>query len=325
MKKHLRLDVTDASLYPGVVELLRHLPSSVLFHRKYSFRHPAAIYLLSLRQLAYDFTRVLDGYSALRSGAVPFNKLDEQMSQSQRILIYSLREHLDDCQMILMCFVDPDSIPYQGRSPDEMLKSAGFKERKIFWDGVHNYSNSYLMPLVNALKHSQGRLRTFVFENSPSDIRPGFYLEEMDENEVAQPSAQLHQSDSAFSYARDIRNNLALVFRAAESLKDAISTAMKRLSVATTSTTDGPGVQPSLWTDVCKRVASLDDGVFPQETKDSFIRFSQTAEGTLQIRELDRDFKLSFPSTAKCHAMTLGDGMTKSFRMPYLGKKSIRK
>lgn len=325
MKKHFRLDVSNPGLFPDVVDLLRRIPKDILFHQKYPFRHPAAIYQLSLRQLGFDFERVLDGYSSFRTGKIPFDKLDERMSQGQRILVYSLREHLDDCQMILLCLLDPDTVASKSKSPDDMLKAAGFVEQKIFWDGVHNYTNSYLMPLVNALKHSQGRFRTFVFENPPSDIRPGFYLEEVDKNGIAQPSSDLHHCDSAFSYARDIRNNLAFVFRAAESLKEAISSALQRLSATPLATPEGAELTPGPWAETCRRVVSLDAGVFPQETKSRFVRFSQTPEGTLQIRELDREFKLSFPSTAKCHAITSGDGMTRSFRMPYLGKDSLSK
>jgi hypothetical protein len=319
MKRLLRLDVTHPGFYPDVVELLRSLPPESLFHAKYRFRHPAAIYQLSLSQLATDFKRVLAAYSAIRSSAKRLTQLDEHIAQSQRILIYSVREHLDDCQMILMCFVDPSTAATKAKSSDEILKSAGFVEQQTFWDGVHNYADSYLMPLVNALKHSQGRFRTLTFECSPIDIRPGFYLEEVDEHGVAQPSIKLHQANSAFSYARHIRANLGFIFRAAESLHSAIKEVLKRLSLPLLPAPEGAPVGPGIWSEMCREVAALDNGVFPQEVKARFVRFSLSTEGSLLIRELDRDMKLSFPPTnSKCHTHTLGDGMTKSFRMPYL-------
>jgi hypothetical protein len=325
MKTLLRLDVTHHGLYPDVVELLRSLPPGSLFHTKYRFRHPAAIYQLSLRQLAVDFKRVLAAYSSIRSGAKPLTELGEDIAQSQRILIYSLREHLDDCQMILMCFVDPSTVATKAKSPDEILKSAGFVEQQTFWNGVHNYIDSYLMPLVNALKHSQGRSRTLMFECSPVDIRLGFYLEEMDEHGTAQPSIKLHQGNSAFSYARDIRANLAFVFRAADSLHSAVNAVLKRLSVSPLPAPDGGAVGPGIWSEMCREVAALDNGVFPQEVNARFVRFSLSAAGSLLIRELDRDVKLSFPTTnTRCQTQTLGDGMTKSFRMPYLGENRPR-
>jgi hypothetical protein len=79
-----------------------------------------------------------------------------------------------------------DKIISKGKSPEEILKAAELAERKIFWNGIHNYADSYLMPLANELKHSQGRLRTIVFSYSATDIRPGFYLEEVDSSGTAQ-------------------------------------------------------------------------------------------------------------------------------------------
>ena len=214
MRKMLRVDVANPTYYPEVLQLLKRLPPSSLFHTKHSFRHPAAIYLLSLIQLAGDFNRLLKNYATIRTGKAKLDFVHEQIAQNQRILIYSIREYLDDCQMVLMCLVDPDPLSPKSRSPDDILKAAGFKEQKIFWDGVHNYVNSYLGPLVNKLKHSQGRLRTVIFECPGGDFRSGFYLEEVNSAEIAQPSATLHKGNSAFSYAKDIRSNLALIFRA---------------------------------------------------------------------------------------------------------------
>lgn len=320
MGKHLRLDISNPGLYPEVFQLLRSLPSDVLFHPVYPFRHPAAIYGLSLRQLASDFKRVLADYSASRASPRRSAELAEQIAQSQRILIYSLREHLDDCQMVLMCFVDPTSINLKGRSPDEVLKAADLQERKLFWEGVHNYADSYLMPFVNALKHSQGRFRTVTFECSAVDVRPGFYLEEVDKDGVAQPALKQHGGNSAFSYARDLRNNLAFVFRAAESLQTAIKAILKRQGKAPLSAPEGVEPATDIWTEVCKQVAELDKGVFPQEIKQRFVRFSLQPEGSLRIRELERDTTLSFPhGNIRCTTLTLGDGMTKTYRMPYCG------
>jgi hypothetical protein len=170
MKRHLHLDIAHPALYPEVAELLRRIPLDTLHHRDYPIRHPAAIYQLSLRQIAMDITRVLRDCAALRAGRGAAN-LSEQLAQSQRILIYSLREHLDDCQMILMCFIDPATVTAKGRAPDEFLKAAGLQERKLFWDSVHVYADTYLMPLVNGLKHSQGRFRTVRIDGSASDTR----------------------------------------------------------------------------------------------------------------------------------------------------------
>jgi hypothetical protein len=317
MKRHLRLDITHPALYPEVAELLRRLPPDVLFHHKYPFRHPAAIYQLSLRQVAMDIRRVIRDCAALRAGGGEAN-LSEQLAQSQRSLIYSLREHLDDCQMILMCLVDPATVTARGNAPDEFLKAADLQERKLFWDTVHVYSDTYLMALVNALKHSQGRFRTVRFDCSPSDVRFGFYLEEVDRNGIAQPAMKLHNGNSAFSYARDIRKNLGSVFRAAEGLRQALEAILQRLGRLLLAAPEGAELASREWTEMCKSVTKLDLGVFPQELKAPFVRFTLTHSGTLKIREIEKDPLLSFPKgNVRCSTVTSADGMTASYRMPY--------
>ena len=114
MKKRLRLDVAGPGLYPDVINVLRTLPPGIVFHQKYPFRHPVAIYNLSIRQVAIDLQRVLTDYAAIRTSANASSELCERIAQSQRALIYSLREHLDDCQMMLMCRV-PHPSPVLGR------------------------------------------------------------------------------------------------------------------------------------------------------------------------------------------------------------------
>lgn len=56
-----------------------------------------------------------------------------------------------------------------------------------------------------------------------------------------------------------------------------------------------------------------------QELKQRFVRFSLEPEGSLRIRELEQDQTLKFPSgSVRCTTQTSADGMTKTYRMPYL-------
>jgi hypothetical protein len=219
--------------------------------------------------------------------------------------------------MILTCFVDPSQFSSKGKSPDDVLKAAGFKEQSVFWNGVAAYSDSYLMPLVNKLKHSQGRFRATAFDCAPGDLRVGFYLEEVDEKGVAQPSLKLHQGNSAFSFAKDIRANVAFVYRAGEALKEAIEAFLARVGASTIPSSQDYG-SPGQWRDVCLQVVKLDAGAFPHELKSRFVRFALDANGALQVRELERDQQLTFPKgNIRYTTVALPDGMTPSYRMPF--------
>ena len=59
-------------------------------------------------------------------------------------------------------------------------------------------------------------------------MRLGFYVEELDENEVAGPSFQLHGGNSAYSFARDIRLNLFHVYLASEALTKTVGAVMTK-------------------------------------------------------------------------------------------------
>jgi len=141
----------------------------------------------------------------------------------------------------------------------------------------------------------------------------------VDTKGIAQPSVKLHKGNSAVSYARDIRRNLGAVFRAAEGLRTAIAAILQRLGRSPLAVPEGAETAAGgAWTEMCKAVTRFDAGIFPQELKLPFVRFTLTDTGNLKIREIDKDPQLSFPKhSVRCSTITSADGMTSSYRVPY--------
>jgi hypothetical protein len=71
-------------------------------------------------------------------------------------LLYSLREHIDDCYLIFKTLIpqQPKAVRFQ----TQFLKNAGFRQLAVFEESIGWYK-AHLSPLVNTLKHHQGRLR----------------------------------------------------------------------------------------------------------------------------------------------------------------------
>ena len=92
MKKTLRVDIADQASTRSLALLKRLPPSSLFQPLRPRFRHPAAIYLLSLIQLAGDPRSAIANYAAIRSGQGKIDLVHRAKIPSQRILIYSIRE-----------------------------------------------------------------------------------------------------------------------------------------------------------------------------------------------------------------------------------------
>jgi len=123
MAHHLRLDIAHPALYPEVAETLRRLPLAVLFHSRYPYRHPAAIYQLSIRQLSGDFRRLLADYALARSRTVTLAAIDEQMTQSQRTL--TANDGLRHPVAALASTLRPVPQPRHARSTTEQRQCIG--------------------------------------------------------------------------------------------------------------------------------------------------------------------------------------------------------
>lgn len=320
----------NGTLAPSAINLLRQIQSQHQFLHERARRSPLAVYNVSVEQLLSDFVAVLDAYQetadfiATKRKAAPGGDTHyESLLAAQKSLIHSLQAHIDDCYSILASLVDPTTVRTNAstiRFTDKWLDRVGFPTILQFRDAVSECRNDRLAPLVNGLKHRQNRLRGLYFENA-NEVRLGYYLEEPDVNGVIGPSAAIHEdSNSAFSFAKDLRLAAFNVYRLSEALVDAVSGALRHYH--------GVTLQPELtknendnWSSVIGRVVGIKPLVFPDEIDKPYPYFSLTKDH--EDTELVMIYPvtlipLRFPQGMKINWLSKGDGVSRTFRIPYV-------
>lgn len=222
--KIVRSILQDGNFAPVAVNYLGNIPDTMSFHEKHGLRHPFSIYHVSLRAVTEGFTHVLEEYNneIKNYSAGTDVKFFKKLLGAQRNLLYTLREHIDDCYSVFKALVDPAHVTKKIVFADKYLQAAKFKELDKFNNSIESYKKDYLSPLVNSLKHSHARLQGF-YCHGPSHIRLGYYLEEMGKDTVVGPSTRVHKDgNSAFSFSRDLTLNLFNVYYISGQLVDSV-------------------------------------------------------------------------------------------------------
>jgi len=320
----------DGTVAPSAVNYLGEIPSTYLYLNQHARRHPLALYNVSLHQLADHFNQLLTQYFKT------YNLIDEKgdapsegehyahLLDAQKGLIHSLREHVDDCYLILASLADPGGVPLKAakrRFTEHWLEAVGFPTLDSFSQSIVEYRHEYLSPLVNGLKHKQCRLRGLFFHKR-MDVRLGYYLEEPDADGVPGPSLGVHKDgNSAFSFARDILFNLYYVYYISEMLVEAVKGALHQYHSFSLEFRKAES-ENERWLDLLRQASRIRPSVFPDEVEKPFPYFTFT-EGEGGRAEMVLMYPvtmipLSFPPGMRISGTFIGDGVTKTFKVPYL-------
>ncbi|MFM0395220.1 hypothetical protein [Paraburkholderia phytofirmans] len=276
------------------------------FHARLRLRPPIGVYNLSLATVIGHFDRCIDEIGELP----PMNDRSTQASAKRNEflatldgLLDALMEHIDDCNSVLKCFFKDE-------------KSTEYKE-------IYNAFKSEIRPyrdrvgkIVNKIKHEQGRLR-LVHSDSVLGTSFGYYVEGVDLNGVIGPDPDIHhpRGETAYSLGRDFRLHVNGIFFVAARLAHAIYRAT------------GKGVVTSLpenasLANLVKRVGDIPPIFFPDEISQPF----PTVKITDTICRVSVGFgnfeKAKSPPGAKISVSFVGDGVSRSFRIPYIGKNN---
>jgi hypothetical protein len=169
--------------------------------------------------------------------------------------------------------------------------------------------------VVNKIKHEQGRLR-FVQAEKGGDKVSGYYVEAPFAGGTGLgPSELIHPPDgrTAFSYNRDIRYHVAELVGTSEALARAIATA---------TPSGGAGAPTAIAAltrlPVLERVARLEPTIFPDE---GAMPWPSVIDVGADGFEIERASATEAPSPLvgpfQVHASMRGDGVTRTFRLPY--------
>jgi len=227
---------------------------------------------------------------------------------SYRELLYSLLEYMEDCKGILRSLF---------KSSDAFKKDPHVRT----YESETNQYRAYVGKIVNRIKHQQARLRGVFLYNGELFV-PGFYVEKAIGDDAVGPDSDIHEGGATgISFYRDIRYHFVQVLLSG----DALALAARGIVGISTlgEQSDLNEGELSEVQSLAERISQLPFTCFINEVgKDEpfilvpqkFVKAPELVTGygpsTWKFKTL-LDFEVSVRS--------MGDGVTKGFKFPYLG------
>jgi hypothetical protein len=316
------------NLYPRIYNCLCSLPDVTLQHNDHDLRHPLAIYNTSLRRVTEAFQEVLDENDKVyqapykEDGSCDIEVLT--LIKAQQELLDALMAHLDDGYNILKALHPTARFAKPVQFADQWLEKAKHPTMQQYKHQIKVYRDTFA-PIVNKIKHEHGRLRIVVMhdiQNLHDGKRriAGYFLEGVDKQGKIGANTKIHNGNYAISFHRNLRYHFVYLYMIGEFLSKAVIGAVNReynigfspmLSVAANS---------SEMVEIAKRISHLPLLFFFDEVREP--------TPTVELIEHDQDIELVLTSMSPLKANSYspwraqtqftGDGVTSSWRMPYM-------
>lgn len=280
-----------------------------MYHQDKGLRAPFGIYAVSINNVLDAFVRVPPNLDQALKSDLTSRRLavdwDDDLLGAIQGLLYSLMEHLDDCESILKGFLQPG------------VKHSKVEEVRNYERAISKY-RTHIGKVVNHIKHKQGRLRSIAFYE-PDKPHLGYFVEGPTENGSLGPAPHIHKGGStAFSYSRDLRLHLYALYFISEQLCQSIG----EIAQFEEANRDIPISNDRRFIELAGRISELPLVVFPDELDMDFpaISIEETASQEYQLvaslKRRPRGLK-TVPSPFQVVTFYQTDGVTKAYRMPY--------
>jgi hypothetical protein len=304
-----RSSTQRGGLNPEALETLSSEFKIPLYHLDYQLRHPFGIYNVSANRIMSEFEEVTNELTNTKQYDFRSNKLDPDWDKNLLLhlekLLYALMEHIDDCENIIKCFYPIGT---------KLAQEVNFRA----YQSAINLYRTHIGKVVNHLKHNQGRLRSFGMLDNDI-VHLGYFVEGLSSDGSLGPAPKIHKRGStAFSYARDIRYHLYSLYYVSQKLTqtlEAISTPDKN-KVMYKIGDNNIDLEKILY-----GVINLPFVVFPDELQKDFPSVTlERHQGQLRLTLSSNKRPIGLHSGSppiKYVAFYMGDGVSRSFRLPY--------
>jgi hypothetical protein len=316
---------TKKDLEPNIKSYLEGIEDKFLFHTNYGLKHPLALYNVSFGKVENDLQDFFVAYNDIKvADFLPDKKGDEKIREvlkRYRVLLYSLREHLDDCFHIVKSFIAPQPQFVDDRNQYNWLKR-NIKTPCVtaFLSNIDSYKK-FLDNIVNELKHNNAVINGIVFfDERSNDFSLGYYIANVS-NERYEPVSKIHQKfheqDTAFSLARDVRYNICNIFQLSEELIRVIT----ELGIQVSRPPEKEVNKKRH--DLYDNITDLPRYFFPDEYSKDVPSVALRDDGTLKL-EIPSKFSLKPLHHNRVLLFHSGDGKTRSFAMLYFSKETTK-
>jgi hypothetical protein len=299
---------------PAVGGLLATLGDTTLFYAEQGLRHPLGIYNQSLTKIGKRAVELLtklartieDELAVLGAGQ---SHLDALLDANDHFLD-ALIEHVDDCKAVLKGVLGPEE---------------SYRAISAFGKAIEPYRN-HIGAIVNLIKHQQAAFSPVQF-SWPGNICIGYFVATVNDGLTVGPSRIIHRDgNSGFSFNRDIPFHLCGIFFVGEKLRDQLVSSRPILrSLGSESAIGGEKSSEAPWTRALLMSSQLPRVFFPDEIRLSPPLIS-VDNNRVRVTYAPSPFKRAKPppSGAKVSVSFSGDGVTKSFKMPYFGSQKAQ-
>jgi hypothetical protein len=316
---------TTTTLLPRVYEELLKRQHRTYYNEHWELRKPIGIYNVTFNAILESFREVLDELDIV-SEKQEFRKIpsagigwDTTLIRRQEDLNTRLMRYFDDCANLLYCFF-PRMHVGMGSELDKDQKAVRKNPHiQAAWLAAKDY-RTHIADIENHMKHYQGVLRGVVLFNEVSFI-PGYFVEHINQQETIEPHPAIHKDldngmSTAFSFYRDLRYKLWLVYAVGQIVADAIT----QIEPTVTSYTDNRGNSEEI-IKVFRRIAALPITLYQDEIAMNYPHIAVIEMHGVSTLYMEYPGKRMIPVPPKGPykvAMSMvGDGITKSFAPPY--------
>lgn len=263
-------------------------------------RHPLGIYNVSVQTVVAAASHLLDElektFPLVGEEAADRVLRAEGLRQATRQFLLANAEHVDACEKILKCY-------FASKGDAEYAKAKRELRSNLAWYGRH------VMTQANHLKHRQAQVRSLSLYTDQL-AAPGYFVESQIAPDVVGPDPIVHDGKNAgFSYSRQLRVFICGLFYVSRTLSVFLS-GRKPDEVSSNSETPGLG-------GLIERIASFPDFMFPDEYGQPYAGVHSSKNNFVISYGLKKSVAPPY-SRAQFKMGLGGDGVTRSFQVPYL-------
>ena len=348
-------NINKHNMNTNLYYLLRNLPENMLYYKEYPLRHPLAIYNIStnrvqdaisrfiislhdldsdtmdkdekevetlrnvLARLSKDSQETNDIKNRMKYLAEEMNKVNENAIDNYVDFLDSLIAFIDDTYHIIKTLFPSKSVEKSIIFADKWIKKADYSLYTSYKTQVNKYRDN-LAPIVNKIKHNHARMRLISFKTNLGNSF-GYFIESIDYNSVIIPDPEIHKTfrgmHTGISFNRDLKFNVAGFFYICEILQQTLYDFIKNkygisIPLRNESGADNNDIKAEKLAD---QLVAISDLYFPDEYQ-KFESKIILENNFLSISYPNQPTMRSFLQ-GRVQVHFGGDGVTKSFQMPY--------
>jgi len=307
----LELMINDGNTELKLIKILAEIDSSFLYFNQHGLRHPLGIFNISKAQFLRNLENILE---EIEKG-VPDN-----LSVLHRTLVESYIASFEDFYSILLCFFDISEINGKKKFIHDKLKKVIPGEIERLNDNLKPLRSKYAL-INNAVKHNHARYNILKMKSIYGTVY-GYFIDSI-ENEVVMPNKEIHpvyqNTDTGISYHYDLKRIITYWLKAVEYFTNEVEIliANKKINIIQAELPE----DKSNLIDIVKRIGKLKEYYFIDEYQVGVAKFRFSDDLVKIVYPASKKYgkNLFFPQHYQMTLSTNGDGVTRTWSIPYMG------